>query len=346
MEIGKYYERFAASPKTKFLSLKEGVLDIEDFTAYRDATTRVNSAINEAGREGRDISMMEAVGSINGQWEHHAANNIIESVAVDFDDISCLDWWNSYDGGSMLCPDHYGSILAAHAQGVAVELGTPVTHIDWGGSGVKVETSAGTINCKAVIVTASVGVLAAEKIKFTPALPLIKQEAFHNVRMGVYNNIALQFSEDIFGFGQDAYVDYNNGDDRGGEIMTNLGGTNEGGKPLSFMYSGGSHGRELELAGIDAAVEYGLFEIVNMYGSDVKKKFIKGYMTRWGENPWSLGCYSAARPGYFHLRKELRVPEADKLFFAGEAGEPTEFGSCHGGYLNGIRMANKVIDVL
>ena len=62
--------------------------------------------------------------------------------------------------------------------------------------------------------------------------------------------------------------------------------------------------------------------------------------------PWTLGFYSAARPGYFHLRKELRVPEADKLFFAGEAGEPTEFGSCHGGYLNGIRMANKVIDVL
>jgi hypothetical protein len=35
--------------------------------------------------------------------------------------------------------------------------------------------------------------------------------------------LSLQFSEDIFGFGQDAYVDYNNGDDRGGEIMTNLG---------------------------------------------------------------------------------------------------------------------------
>ncbi|MBW2562321.1 MAG: FAD-dependent oxidoreductase, partial [Deltaproteobacteria bacterium] len=79
-----------------------------------------------------------------------------------------------------------------------------------------------------------------------------------------------------------------------------------------------------------------------MYGSDVKKHFIKGNMTRWGEHPWTLGAYASAKPGYYHMRAELRKSVADKVFFAGEATHPTQWATCGGGLLSGIDAAKNV----
>jgi len=107
-----------------------------------------------------------------------------------------------------------------------------------------------------VIITASTGVLAADKIKFTPTLPVKKQESFQYISMGTQNNIALQFSKDFFGLGPSRYVDYVSEDgSKVDGILSNIGGTN-----LSFMYSGGDLGRELEIAGIKAGVDFGLNE--------------------------------------------------------------------------------------
>ncbi len=94
---------------------------------------------------------------------------------------------------------HYGRKLP-------VQLATPAHHINFQGPGVKVETSEGTINSKAAILTVSTGILGVEKIKFTPTLPVKKQESFQYIPMGTYNNATLQFSKDFFGLGPDRYV--------------------------------------------------------------------------------------------------------------------------------------------
>ncbi len=124
-------------------------------------------------------------------------------------------------------------------------------------------------------------------------------------------------------------------------MLTNIGGTN-----LTFVSSGGDLGRELELAGVKAGLDWGLSEVVKIYGSDVRKYFVKGNITRWGEYPWTLGAYASARPGYFHMRKELRKTIADKVFFAGEATHPLQWGTCGGALLSGIDAANTVANTL
>ncbi len=78
----------------------------------------------------------------------------------------------------------------------------------------------------------------------------------------------------------------------------------------------------------------------------MKKQLIKGNVTRWGEHPWTLGAYAAAKPGYFHMRKELRKTIADKVFFAGEATHPEQWATCGGGLLSGIDAANNVAHTL
>ena len=89
-------------------------------------------------------------------------------------------------------------------------------------------------------------------------------------------------------------------------------------------------------------MDWGLNEFVKVFGSEVKKYFVKGNFTRWGERSWTLGAYSSAEPGYYYMRKELRKPIADKVFFAGEATHPEQWATRGGGLLSGIDAANAV----
>jgi len=315
-----------------------------EFKAYGDAWDRIEDKIGWVAEKGKnpDISPAEAI-TLRNKWEKLVAYIMGPlDMAKEFDDFSCQDYWESPGGRSYYCKEGYGALVAHYGRELPVQLATPAHHIDWNGPGVKVETQEGTISGKAVILTVSTGVLAADKIKFTPALPVKKQESFHYISMGTYNHVALQFSKDFFGLGPDRYVDYVNEDGSGaGGMLTNMGGTN-----LTYIYTGGDFGRELELAGVKAAVEWGVNEVANIYGSDIRKHFMKGMFTRWGEHPWTLGAYAAAEPGYYHMRAELRKTIADKLFFAGEATHPEQWATCGGGLLSGIDAAENVAAVL
>jgi len=316
----------------------------KEYTEYELTYERIEDEIGWVATKSSkpDRSPAEVI-KLDSKWKKLSAYMMGPlDTAKEFDDFSCQDYWESPGVDPYYCKEGYGALVAHYGRKLPVKLATPAQHINWQGPGVKVETSEGTISAKAVILTVSTGVLAADKIKFTPTLPVKKQESFQYISMGTYNNVALQFSKDFFGLGPDRYVDYVNEDGTGaGGMLTNIGGTN-----LTYIYTGGDFGRELELAGIKAGVDWGLNEVVNIYGSDVKKYLIKGNVTRWGEHPWTLGSYASAKPGYFHMRKELRKTVADKVFFAGEATHPLQWATCGGGLLSGIDAANDVAHAL
>jgi monoamine oxidase len=216
--------------------------------------------------------------------------------------------------------------VAYYGQGVPVSLGTWVKEIDWQGDGVKVITLSGTIKSRAAILTVSVGVLAKNHIKFTPELPVEKQEAIDGIDMGVMDYIGLQFTEDVFGFGADVYVDQQQQDENGVGYMANMSDTN-----LVYAYVGGDQAKALENEGVDAAVAYGLDGMKSMLGNDIEKKFIKGYATATGKWPNFEGSYSTAKPGKQPMRGVLRQTVAEKLFFSGEACHPTQWATVNGG---------------
>jgi len=316
----------------------------KEFKAYSSAWDRIEEKIGWIAEKSNtpDISPAEAI-TLKNKWEKLAAYIMGPlDMAKEFDNFSCKDWWESPWDDPYYCKEGYGALVAHYGRELPVQLATPAQRIDWNGPGIKVETPEGTISSKAVTLTVSTGVRAADKIKFTPALPVKKQESFNYISMGTYNNVALQFSKDFFGLGPDRYVDYVNDDGtEAGGMLTNSGGTN-----LTYIYTGGDFGRELELAGVNAAVEWGVNEVAKIYGSDIRKHFVKGMFTRWGEHPWTLGAYAAAEPGYYHMRAELRKTIAHKLFFAGEATHPEQWATCGGGLLSGIDAAENVAKVL
>jgi monoamine oxidase len=65
--------------------------------------------------------------------------------------------------------------------------------------------------------------------------------------------------------------------------------------------------------------------------------------THWGQNPWTLGAYSAALPGASRMHEELAKPVDDLVFFAGEAAGPVEYnGSLASAYISGLQASRAV----
>jgi monoamine oxidase len=313
-----------------------------DYAAMVQTYNDAIKAIYDAGRTGRDVDAASVVDS-DGTWAPLIACWIGGwSMGKDLADISCLDYWNGEAGyENWFCKQGFGTLVAQYGQGLPVELSTPVTAIDWSGEGVRVETEKGTLSARAVIVTVSTGVLGADLIRFTPALDPDKQESFQRISMGTFNNIALMFSRDIFGQGNDAYWEYKPMTTEAVGFMTNISGTN-----LSFGYVGGAFGRQLIEAGVDAAIDFALGELKKSLGNDIQKDFVKGAYTMWDKDPWTLGSYASAEPGYYHMREVLRRPVGDRVFFAGEACDRLIWATCAGAQLSGIETAKEVADLL
>lgn len=291
--------------------------------------------IGEAGRDGRDVSAA-SVASLDGPWARLAATRVGPWwMGKELADFSCADWAHHDYGEDYSCKEGFGALVAHFGRDIPVALNTPATKVRWGGPGVAVETPDGTITAKAAIITVSTGVLAAETIAFDPPLPPDKREAVQRISMGAYNNIALMFSEDIFGLGDDAYMAYQMDSSQAMGLATNIAGTN-----LSLCYVGGSFAKELEAAGAAAAVDFALGELRRILGSEIDKTFIKGAMTRWGYDPWTLGAFASAEPGAFKRREALRAPLNERLYFAGEACHATLWATCAGALLSGIDVAN------
>jgi len=312
----------------------------QEFAEAEASYDEAYELIADAGKANRDISAREAVGEefMQTEWGPTSAAQIGPwAMAKDLDDFSCKDWWNSAGSSDQFCKEGYGSVLAHFGKDIPVQLGTFVEKIKWGESGVTVQTSQGDIKTKAVIVTVSTGVLAKERIKFEPALPLKKQESFHAVSMGFTNNITLHFSEDVFGYGRDAYVNNQYQSEEAIGFMTNLSNSN-----LVFGYVGGRFAVDLETAGVKTAVSFALDEVKKMLGNDVEKKFISGFTTVWGKISATDGAYASTKPGLYPMRQVLREVVADKVYFAGEACHETMWATVGGAFNSGLDVATKV----
>ncbi|MBT5433663.1 MAG: FAD-dependent oxidoreductase [Rhodospirillaceae bacterium] len=298
-------------------------------------------AIGTAADRGQDISVAKATERVTGPWAATAGFGIGPwAMAKDLDGFSTTDWWNTPDGDDWFCEEGFGALLAHWAQGIPVSLDTKATKVDWSGDGVSVETTKGTIQAKAVVVTVSTGVLAAGDIDFVPALPADKVESFSAISMGTYDHIALQFSHDIFDMGKDGYLMFKIGDDgKGFGVLSNAGGHG-----IAYCDVGGSWADELERQPIEARVDYALSTLRNMLGSDIDSSFVKGTATSWGQNPWTLGSYASAEPGAYRMRGTLRQSIGDRIFFAGEACHRSLWSTVAGAHLSGQDVARDVAD--
>ena len=319
MRIGRRYAR-------------EG--EMEDFLA---GLVRANSAIADAARKS-DVACAQVLPKDLGEWRP-----TIEFVlgpygcGKELSEVSTVDLARSgeRDNGSF-CRQGLGALLAKLAAGLPILLGSPVKTIEWWSrSRLEVDTAKGQFRTGAVIVTVSTNVLTAGKIKFAPDLPKRHLDAANKLKLGSHDHIALELTGNPLGLRADELVFEKSDNRQTAAIFANMSGST-----ICVVDVGGTFGRELSAKGEAAMVDFAATWLAGLYGTDIKNSVKRRHATRWNNEPWVLGAWSAAAPGAQSARKIMTEPISSRIFLAGEATHETLWGTvtARGNPASALRM--------
>ena len=256
---------------------------------------------------------------------------------VELDRLSVHDY-HRYDSTDInwRVREGYGALVAKFGAGLPVRLGTPVRRVDRSGRTVALETDAGTLRAKAIILTVPPSVIAAEDIAFVPSLPPAKLAAAHGLPLGVDNKLFLALEGDW------PEIDAN------WHVFGSVERTETAayqlkplGLPLVEMFTGGRLARDLERAGVAAMTAFALDELAGAFGSRIRTHLKRLAATAWAGDPYARGSYSHALPGHARDRAVWAEPVDDRIIFAGEAVSAHDFSTTHGAYLSGLEAAER-----
>jgi len=304
--------------------LEEAAEDVED---------AIERAFDDDEQSGHDMSLAEIHPPSNRFA--YIANQIYGPLEAgdDPDNVSAEDDYSQVGTGvEWMVPDGMAAAVFKALGPVPVELSTTVKKVSWGGPEIAVETDKGTLRTKAVIITVPTEIIADGTIAFDPALPDWKLDAYRNVPMGVLDKISTQFSKNIFEDAELTTLYEQTG--ANGHVWDHLLRPFDHNLVVTFL--GGQYARDLAKEGDEAAIDLALESLTEVFGSDVRKTFVKGHFTKWDADPLARGAYSYAKPGHARDRSLLASPIDDRLFFAGEACINRWATQAAGAYITGM----------
>ena len=309
--------------------------ETEEFLA---ALVRANRAIDDAARR-FDVSCASVLPKDLGVWADTAEFTLGANFSgKDLKDISVGDKARAQDRNTAIaCRQGLGTLIAKLGEQVPVSLSTPANRIVWGSRDVSVETSAGKILARAVVITVSSNVLAAGNIKFASELPKRTLDAASKLSLGSYDRIALQMPGNPLGLARDDIVIEQSNSMKTALIYANIGGSS-----LCSIDVGGSFGRDLSAQGEAAMVAFAKEWLTKLFGSEVAAAVNKSSATRWNAAPFALGAMSVASPGGQASRKVLSEP-IGCMYLAGEATHETLWGTIDGAWESGERAAEAAL---
>ena len=314
--------------------------ELEEFFSV---IARGKRAIEDAARGKADISCAQAMPKDLGEWRP-----LVEfylgpfGCGKDFAELSAVDWARSNERDvDAYCRQGFGALLAKLAEGLPVQLSTPVIKVDMSRPGITVETGKGSLVARAVIVTASTNALLGGKIVFAPELPKRQLDALNKLKLGSYERIALELPGNPLGLARDDLV-FEKAD--GKNTVALLG--NIGGSDLSYVDVAGSFGRDLAAKGPREMTAFALEWIEKLFGADAKKAVKRSHATQWAFSPWVQGAFSAASVGGQPSRRILMEPVRERMFFAGEAAHEQLWGTVGGAWESGERAADAALKIV
>ncbi|RKE69135.1 flavin monoamine oxidase family protein [Pseudorhodoplanes sinuspersici] len=309
---------------------------------YLAVVARGKRAIEDAARGKVDISCAQAMPKDLGEWQPLMEFYLGPfGCGKDFSELSATDFARSSERDvDAYCRQGFGALLAKLAEGLPVQLSTPVTKITALGRGSFLIDTAGkgSLQARAVIVTVSTNMLLDGKITFAPALPKRQLDALSRLRLGHYERIALEVAGNPFGLLRDDLVFEKADNDHTAALLANVGGTS-----LSFIDVAGSFGRDLAAKGPREMTAFAFEWIDKLYGADVRKAIQRTHATQWASSPFVQGSFSAASVGGQPSRRILMEPFFDRVFYAGEAAHETLWGTVSGAWESGERAADAAL---
>jgi monoamine oxidase len=320
------------------------------FRVYRDGVPVPETERRRRRAAYRDLeNLIEATGSLDGSFadavqgkapELSAAAGGITLFALgeEPERVSVQDYDQLWSGDDFIPLGGYGTLVARYGANVPVSLNTPVTHLRWGEGRVEAETPNGIVTARTAIVTVPIGVLHAESLRFTPALPSETLKALNGLHMGALTKIALRVDRSRFGAVE--ATDLSDTDARGETTSFEFW---PDGQEIVLAYLGGDHAREVCRAGERAAIDFATERLATMVGGRIHDTVKGGRLAGWWNDPHSRGSYSIVSPGHLTARQALRVPLGERVWLAGEASAGGGAMTVGGASLEGQRAANEVL---
>lgn len=246
-------------------------------------------------------------------------------------------------------PDGFGQVAYWLSQGLDIRLSSPVSNVEVVGGTIKVTTAppAGVeFIAEHVIVTVPIGVLKANTIAFSPALPSAKQNAITRLGSGLLNKVILEWAPaDQFwpsGAGAPQVLGLKSASRGDLSIWINLQPVT--GKPVLQAWISGDAAATAESL-TDAEIKDAAMARIRATIAPSAAEPISCTVTRWGQDPYARGSYSTFKlETHLGDRALLREPVAGhKVLFAGEATLDTGFSTVPGAYTSGKREADRLI---
>jgi len=300
------------------------------------AFDRADRAMTLAAKAREDRPAAAALPPMGPQGRRVAAIHGLVS-GRPLDEVSLHDFPIMEYSDNLFIAGGLGAYVGRLAQGLPVRLGTVVQGVDWSGGDVRLETSAGTLRARAVIVTAPMAVLQGNAIRFTPALPCSVAEAIDGFTQGVYEHVILHWPDSPFR-GPDRLASLTGTHRQPPGLLTRIDGT-----PFHFFELDQPVAASFDRRDRDAPYRYARAVLAEQFGHRAIRNLSAVHGTAWRHDPWSRASWAVVPPGLYAIRDILKAPVGERVWFAGEALSRAQWGTAGGAWGEGERAAGEII---
>jgi len=324
-------------------------------TAYSDAFldaqyTEFENALNAVRSIGTQTqSFLEVFNSLYPTQENNRLWKYMLSAYLEFDiggDISTLsskyfDDDEAFSGKDVIVTNGYDKIANLLGQGLDIRLNCRVTEVNYTSIKSLVNVNGDSIEADYIIVSVPLGVLKNNSVSFTPTLPIDKQGAIENTKMGNVNKFLFSWNTPFWetdvqyiGYTPDAKGKFN-------YFMNMLKFLPTTNCLMTFAF--GDYATVTETMSDAEIISEVMAQLKTIYGNSIPNP-TNMLRTKWGQSINTFGAYSFAPNGTTSTDFDTMAKEiSNKLFFAGEHTIRDYRGTVHGAYLSGIREADKII---
>jgi monoamine oxidase len=300
------------------------------------AFAMADQAMTQAARNREDQPAAKALPPMGPQGRRVAAIHGLVS-GRPLDEVSLHDFPSMEYSDNLFIAGGLGAYVRRLAHDLPVRLGTAVHAVDWSGQGVRIDSSAGMLQARAVIVTTPMAVLQQDAIRFAPALPNMVGEAVHGFTRGIYEHVILHWPNSPFR-GADRLASLTGTHRQPPGLLTRIDGT-----PFHFFELDQPTAATLDRRDIHAPYRYAREVLAEHFGYRAIKDLSAVHSTVWRHDPWSRASWAVVPPGLFAIRDVLKEPVGERIWFAGEALSRAQWGTAGGAWEEGERAAGEIV---
>jgi monoamine oxidase len=337
-KLGTLYDKQDRSENALYWS-ESHWLDPTESTSVNLNISKRFQEIYVAAELGHDVSISDI--PINNSFEAAVSEELVKLMCSEETHFTSAVGYGDYNdtGVNWMVTSGYGDLISRMAADAPIRINTKVSEISYQKGGVRVETSSGQLDARAVIVTTSTNVLRSGQISLPagPAQEIL--ELVEDVPCGTYEKIAIEFEQYPFNPADNEAVwiqSYSDSNPIYFQISPQK-------KPMLIAHVAGEQARELVQTGSQGMADFAIQKLTSVFGSKINKTICGTATTSWQADPLIQGGYSYARIGAGHNRQKMIELDTGEIVFAGEAFSLPWYGTAHGAYQSGKDVASQLV---